>query len=288
MEKQINSKEKTIPMGSVYKIIDIKKEKVVYVGQHWYNTSGSIKKFGKGYNDKYMGTGLFLKRVYKKYGKDDFKKIVITHGILEQEDMDSLEKFWIKKHDTIGNDGYNIHYGGYNVIGMKHSEESKKKMSKSQSGEKNGFFGKKHSKETIKKMSKKKSKEHRKKLSEFAKNRPQEHKDKLSKAKKGKPAHNKGKKMSEEQKKKLSEIAKNRPPVSEETRKKMSKAHKGRKVSEETRKKISKIHKGKIVSEETRKKLSKARKGEKASKETRKKLSEASKKAWKRRKSKLF
>ena len=47
----------------------------------------------------------------------------------------------------------------------------------------------------------------------------------------------------------------------------------GRHHSEETKRKISKSHKGKIINKETRKKMSEAHKGKKASIETRKKLS---------------
>lgn len=98
----------------------------------------------------------------------------------------------------------------------------------------------------------------------------------------------------EEARKKISEAGKGRQ-MSEETRKKMSEARLGEKhhnfgkhASEETRKKMSEAHKGRIVSEETRQKLSKARKGLMAgenhpnygkhlSEETKQKISEAHK-----------
>ena len=70
---------------------------------------------------------------------------------------------------------------------------------------------------------------------------------------------------------------------SDETRKKMSEAKKGRTVSEETRRKIGEGQKDKIVSEETKRKMSEASKGNTAwlgkthSEETRKKLSELNK-----------
>ena len=71
---------------------------------------------------------------------------------------------------------------------------------------------------------------------------------------------------------------------SEETRKKMSEAKKGKKLSEEHRKKISESQKGenhpmygKHFSEETRKKMSESHKGHTVSEETRKKISEAKK-----------
>lgn len=61
---------------------------------------------------------------------------------------------------------------------------------------------------------------------------------------------------------------------SEETRKKMSEAHKGKKHSEEEKRKISEGNKGKKLSKEHCKKISEARKGSSISEETRKKLSE--------------
>jgi len=47
-----------------------------------------------------------------------------------------------------------------------------------------------------------------------------------------------------EQKKLLAEISRNKDPITEETRKKLSEAHKGRVCSAETRKKISLANKG--------------------------------------------
>lgn len=74
-------------------------------------------------------------------------------------------------------------------------------------------------------------------------------------------------------------------PLSEETKKKIGKAHKGKCISEETKKKIGEAHKGKIFSEEHKKKLSEAHKGNtnalgnhfKLSEETKKKISEFNK-----------
>lgn len=57
---------------------------------------------------------------------------------------------------------------------------------------------------------------------------------------------NKGRKPSEEALRKMSEFQKNRPPRTEETRRKLSEANKGKIVSEETRKKLSIINMGKI------------------------------------------
>ena len=63
--------------------------------------------------------------------------------------------------------------------------------------------------------------------------------------------------------------------TSEETRRKMSIASRGRTHSEETRQKISAAKKGRPFSHEHREKLSNAHKGKSLSDETRKKMSEA-------------
>ena len=64
---------------------------------------------------------------------------------------------------------------------------------------------------------------------------------------------------------------------SEETKKKISEAGKGKTISEEQRKKLSEAMKGKTHTEEARKKMSEAKKGHEVSEETRRKFSEAMK-----------
>jgi hypothetical protein len=72
----------------------------------------------------------------------------------------------------------------------------------------------------------------------------------------------KGKTHSEDSKKKMSDAQKGKT-LSEEHRRKMSEANKDKTLSEEHRRKISEAHKGKIASEETKIKLSEAQKGNK-------------------------
>ena len=67
---------------------------------------------------------------------------------------------------------------------------------------------------------------------------------------------------------------------SEEARKKISEARKGKIFSEETRKKMSEANKGKIFSEETRKKIAETTRKNHLDPEYRKKLSETLKKKW--------
>ncbi len=87
---------------------------------------------------------------------------------------------------------------------------------------------------------------------------------------------------SEESRKKMSEAHKGKTP-SEENRRKLSETSKGRTHSEETRRKLSDVNKGKTLSEEIRKKMSDSQKGntyrlgKTHSEETKRKMSKSSK-----------
>ena len=65
--------------------------------------------------------------------------------------------------------------------------------------------------------------------------------------------------------------------ISEETKRKMSLAQKGRIITEEHRRKISESNKGKTYSDESRKKMSESKKGKKHTEEHRRKISESMK-----------
>ena len=96
-----------------------------------------------------------------------------------------------------------------------------------------------------------------------------------SEARKGKPSAFKGKTLSEETKRKISEAhkGKSRKPLSEEHKRKISDTLKGKTHSEETKRKMRGIH----LSEETKRKLSEAHKGKHHSEETKRKISESNK-----------
>ena len=74
-----------------------------------------------------------------------------------------------------------------------------------------------------------------------------ETKEKISNSLKGKSPANKGITMSEESKSKIREAAKNRKPISEETRLKLSKSHKGQIAWNKGQKKITLKNKGEII-----------------------------------------
>ena len=99
-------------------------------------------------------------KAIRKYGFNAFKWKVVLKDIPEDK-LSKIEMKMIKNLDTVKY-GYNSTEGGEGSIGFKHSEESKRKMSKSSKGQ---FV----SEETKKKLSemrkgKKKSKEHIEKI----------------------------------------------------------------------------------------------------------------------------
>lgn len=125
-----------------------------YIGQHKSEV----------FNPEYKGSGKLLRQALHKYGEDNFE-VHIIEECFSKEELDNSEIKWIKYYDAANSrEYYNLSYGGNSPVGAyphpmygkRHSEEARKKMSKSASthiGEKNNFYGKKHTEESRKKMS---------------------------------------------------------------------------------------------------------------------------------------
>ena len=211
----------------------------MYIGQTGRSPEKRWGKNGRRYlekkNDKYIHPA--FARAIEKYGWNNFEHEVIASK-LTKEEADNFEKLLIEKLDTQNPEfGYNCKDGGSNGA---LSEETRKKISESNKGNKNCMFGKKF------------SEEHRKKLSESHKGMKvsEEVKRKISKSLKGENSYMYGKHHSEETKKKLSESHKGKT-LSEETKKKIGDAVKGekhpfygRQHTEESKSKMSASHKG--------------------------------------------
>jgi hypothetical protein len=181
-----------------------------------YYTYAYLREDGTPY---YIGKGKG-NRAYKKSKREinppvDKNRIIFLKKNLTEDEAFRHEVYMI---DIFGRKDLgtgilrNKTNGGEGLSGLIWSEEHKEKISKSQEGESNSFYGKSHSEETRKKLSNAFS----------GKNHPQyggtiseEHKLILSRIHKGKIPWNKGKKGMQ--------------IPSEETRKKRSKAMKGRK-----------------------------------------------------------
>ena len=166
-------------------------------------------------------------------GKENFTIELLSVAYNNQEAC-TIETFYINHYDSINN-GYNIASNGSNGrLGCKTSEETKKKLSMSNSGENNPFYGKTHTEES------------KKLISEKAKGRvvSAETRAKISDSERGEKNHNFGKTLPQETRLKIS-ISRQGFKHTEETKNKMSKSRIGHKMSEESKKKLSQVKQGK-------------------------------------------
>lgn len=177
----------------IYKIVNSINNKL-YIG-----SSNDIKSRISSHKNKLKKGkhhSIKLQRAVNKYGICSF-----VFEIIEECNIDELltkEQYYINLFDSYNN-GYNsTQFAGRPMLGKKHTDEAKKKISnhlKTRTGDKNSFFGKKHSSTSIEKM-----------------------KLKLI-----------GQTRSDEVKQKMSESAKNKPPMSKETKQKLREINLGKK-----------------------------------------------------------
>lgn len=266
----------------IYKITNIKNNKC-YIGSA-VNIKVRFYDHRLSLNDK-RGQRYF-QNAWNKYGEKSFKFETLLY--CDKGDLLFYEQRTIDTYQAANGKGYNLSPTAGSNLGVKYSEEAKRKIAKANTG-------KIRSEETRKKLSKAKKGHPSCMLGKF---HSEESKRKMSKAKKGKPSPHRGYKHSEETCRKFSERQKSLIAKglilgmtgkrhSEETKCKISDAKKGSKHTEETKAKMrGRIpwNKGKTVvhSEEMKAKISRTLKGRKKSKETRKKLSEAAKQQWER------
>lgn len=82
-----------------------------------------------------------LHKAIRKYGSENFKWEIIDRCLFE-ESLNELEKYYIKKFNSLKPNGYNIYEGGEGItLGTKMSTETRQKMSASRMGEKNPQYG---------------------------------------------------------------------------------------------------------------------------------------------------
>ena len=217
-------------VGYIYLIIDLTNWKK-YVGQHHYH----LKKLDSSYH----GSGTIISKIYKK--RPHTLKEVYLKTCYTQEELDEWEQYYIEFYNTLYPNGYNLSEGGNGGVPC---EETRRKMSAAQKGEKNHFYGKHHTEETKNTISIKNGGEN---SAWYGKKHSDETKRKMSAAQKGENNSFFGKHHTEETRKKISENLKGKHH-SEESKRKMSAAQKGEKnhnygkhLSEETKRKLSKI-----------------------------------------------
>lgn len=147
------------------------------INGHMY-VGGSVnieKRFGEHKRGSNSNTQA-IDRAILKYGNENFTYQIITELPADWEIIEEHERYWINFYNTFKNPKhYNLTKGGEGVSGWTPSEETRKRMSESQtgkvlteetkkkisenmpdmSGEKNNFYGQKHTPEACKQMSEK-------------------------------------------------------------------------------------------------------------------------------------
>lgn len=214
-----------------------------YVGDHSTNKL----------NDNYLGSGKIIIDAIRKHKRKNFKREILEFCYTKQEAFEAQEKY-IKEYNTLSPNGYNVSpKGGLCISGcLKHTDETKQKMSNSQ---KLAY-----------------TPERRKNVSENNKNRIITEEQKIKQS-----ISMKGKKHTEKTKNKISESNKGKiSPMlgkhhSDESKEKMSKNSGSKRI--EVREKIRAANTGKIRSDESRERYSKAKKGITLSEEHKLKLS---------------
>jgi group I intron endonuclease len=113
-------------MGFIYKITNIITNKC-YIGETMQKYAN--RRFKAHMSAIRRGGGCpALRDAVKKHGEENFKfEVLLT---CPDEDRFRLEKEYIKQHNSLVPNGYNIREAGEDSSGFKHSEETKAKISK--------------------------------------------------------------------------------------------------------------------------------------------------------------
>jgi group I intron endonuclease len=197
----------------------------VYIGITGNSTQKRWKN-GYGYSESHHP---HFYSAIQKYGWDNFTHEIIADNLTEEEAL-LLEEKLIREYDATNREkGYNTELSGIKGH-YKHTEETKKKISETQKGEKGHMWGKHLTEETKRKMSEKLSGE---KHPMYGKHHTEETKEKLRKANSGKNSPLYGTHLTEEAKNHLSEIKKGE-----------NNYNYGKHLSEDTKEKISQKLKG--------------------------------------------
>ena len=116
---------------------------VVYITTNLINGKRYIGR-DKRNNPNYLGSGVYLKRAIKKYGKENFVKEILEE-CSSMKDLILAEAYWLKLYNVANNQNfYNIindAIGGvtYGFRGKKHSVESRKKIGDKSLGRKSYY-----------------------------------------------------------------------------------------------------------------------------------------------------
>ena len=86
-------------------------------------------------DSSYLGSGTLIKKAVQKYGTENFEKEMLEE-CKSKEELDEKEKFWISKFNAVENEEfYNLANGANgSAKGSKRSEETRRRLSESQIG----------------------------------------------------------------------------------------------------------------------------------------------------------
>jgi group I intron endonuclease len=203
----------------------------VYIGQAFELSKREYEHFWALKNGTHWNK--YLQRSFNKYGEINF--IFEIKECCSKQELDEKEKYYINlSKSNIREFGYNMTCGGNTTQGYHHTEETKIKIGQREykTGSENPLFGKKRSDETKKKISEK----NKGNKNFLGRHHSEKTKLKISNSKKG--TH-----LTDEQKRKLSEINKGKT-ISDWHKKRISESKKGIPRSEETKEKCRQALKG--------------------------------------------
>lgn len=235
-------------------------ENIRYVGK----TNNLTKRLKRHLSDYYLNADTYKNRWIKKELSEGFEiKIILLEKVSDLE-WEQCEKRWIKKLKSEGYVLTNGTIGGEGII-LESNEVIKKRnktrIQKNLQSKKEEIKKFKIREENGKWFAKRRCVECDKTLQHSAKNFSAIiHLMRKSEFKKCLVCRSKSRKLTEEEKIKISLSKQN---LSQETRDKLSKIHKGKKVSKKTRDKLRKANLGKTLSEETKNKIRLSRLGKK-------------------------
>jgi group I intron endonuclease len=112
-------------MAAIYKITNTVNNKV-YIGQTINSINKRFNSHLQGVNRKNICSALYS--AFIKYGKDKFIIESIVAGDYSKEELNELEVFYIKKHNSLSPNGYNLQSGGssFMVVDSVKNQTSKK------------------------------------------------------------------------------------------------------------------------------------------------------------------
>lgn len=110
---------------------------------------GSAVNFSRRFNEHFRGdkSNIILQKAFKKYGLHNFSLQILEY--CDKSLLTEREQYYLS---TLKPE-YNLSPTADSSLGVKHSEETRKKMSLGRMGEKNHNFGKNLSPETLRKIS---------------------------------------------------------------------------------------------------------------------------------------